>query len=310
MMDASATRFIPTGSLRLDLALGTGGLPGGHITEIFGPASSGKTTLCLHLLSEAQKLGGECAFIDIDGDLEPGYAQRCGVGPNQLYVTVPEHAEQALEIITTLACSGAMSLIVVDSISALISKGELNAPYGESRTDRSQDLISKALRRLRGPIRQNGTALVFTNRIKGVRRPIYHKLASNPARLALKLHSAVRLALEVKNLIQKEGSTAGQRITVEIRKNRFSPYHQPVELDIMYNDGIANTGDLLALGLQGGVIQQNGERYTFQERLIGADQEGATQWLKGDAALRAAIEKSIRQRYFPAATWHEESGEA
>jgi recombination protein RecA len=234
MAGAMNINFIPTGSLPLDLALGTGGLPRGRISEISGAESSGKTTLCLHLIAEAQKLGVECAFIDIDGALDPSYARRCGVDTNKLYVAEPGYAEQALEITDSLAHCSAVALIVVDSISALVSRAELDIPLGETYRDPSQDLLSRTLRRLRGPIRQNDAALVFTTRTAWKRGPVYHKLASNPARLSLRLHCAVCLALRTQKLIQEAGEVVGQRVLVEVVKNRFSPYRQQAELDIIY----------------------------------------------------------------------------
>jgi len=302
MRDEFPINFIPTGSLSLDLALGTGGLPCGHITEIYGPDSSGKTTLCLHLLAEAQELGVECALIDVDGSLDLGHAQRCGVKANQLFIAATENAEQALEITLTLAQSGIMLLIVVDSISALVSKAEQSIPYGEVRNVPNQDLISRTLRKLRKPINRSGTAIVFTNHNEQTRAPVYHNLSTNPARLSLKLHSAVRLGLNIKKLIQLGGIVIGQRVLVDVRKNRFSPYHQPSELDIMYNDGIEKSGDLLTFGERCGIIKKLGQHYIYQDYLLG-NQESALRRFQEDTILRASIERSIRQRSLPVAIW-------
>ncbi len=310
MTNVAASRFIPTGSLRLDLALGTGGLPRGRITEIYGPEACGKTTLCQHLIAEAQRLGGECAFIDVEGALDPGYARRCGVHTERLYVAEPDCAEQALEITETLARSGALTLIVVDSISALVPKGEMVTALGESWRDESEDMLSRMLRRLRHPIQRNGAVLVFTNQALSRRTSIYHKLASNPARLALKLHCAVSLSLQPLHFIQEGGNVIGQRIRVKIPKNRYAPYQHSTELDIMYNVGIVKTGELFSLGVQCGAIQRPGKHYSFRDVQLGASQEMVAERLQNDAHLRAAIEQAIRQRILPVATWGKEPGRA
>ena len=312
MSKLSGFDFIPTGSLDLDLGLGTGGLPRGRITEIFGPESIGKTTLCLHLIAEVQKryhkpggnpgvLGNQvdCAFIDIDGTLKPEYARRCGVQPENLYIAEPSDAEQALGITETLARSGAMILIVVDAINTLVSRTEINTPLGGEYREPGDDLLSRTLRKLKRPIRENNTSLVFTHRTPDHYRTIYHKLSTNPARLAIKLHSAVRLKLSPLCMINNDGEIVGQQIQVEVQKNRFWPYHHTTKLDIMYNDGIESTGSLCALAVQYGVIRRTKKYYTFQGLKLGVDKNTVITKLKKDTHLRAAIEQAIRQRFLP-----------
>jgi recombination protein RecA len=310
MAIAPGSHFIPTGSLRLDLALGTGGLPRGRVTEIHGPEGCGKTTLCHHLIAEAQKLGGECAFIDVEGALDPGYARRCGVCTERLYVSQPDCAEQALEITETLTRSGSLALIVVDSIRALVSKYELDIPLGESWRDQSNEMLSKMLHRLRQTIHRNDLTLIFTNQLHSRRGPIYHKLASNPARLALKLHSAVSLSLQTQHWIYAGSEVVGQRIRVTVSKNRYAPYQHSAELDIMYSAGIVTTGELFDLGVQCGAIQRQGGQYRFRNVPLGASQEAVTKRLQNDAHLRTAIGNVIRQRLLPARTFSKEPGRA
>ena len=298
--------FIPTGSLKLDLALGTGGLPRGRITEISGPESSGKTSLCLQLIANAQKFNryqagknnpSNCAFIDVDGCLDPKQADRYNIMTKHLYVIEPNSAEQALEITKSLAISGTMLLIIIDSINALVSEKEFMVPIGDEWSDTSQELLSQALRKIDRPIRQNGTAVIFTNHTRGTYRPIYHQLSSNPARLALRLHSSVRLGLHLREIIYEDGSAVGQRVQLEILKNRYSPYQHVAELDIMYNVGIDETGELLDLGVKSGVIQIKGNQIIYRGKLLGTDRRMAKSQIDKDSSLRYKIEAAIRQRY-------------
>lgn len=314
-MKAPNPEILSTGSLCLDLALGIGGLPRGRIIEIYGVESVGKTTLCLHLISQAQKPHHipthsqdnldlhvdalNCALIDVDGTLDPDYARRCGVQPEHLYIAEPEYAEQALEITESLARSGTMTLIIVDSVSTLVSQHELNTTLGQDYREPSQDLLSKALRKLRRPIQHNNTTLVFTNRTPMFGNTIYHRLASNPARLSLKLHSAVRLKLSPQHLIYRADEIVGQQILVEVQKNRFWPYHHTTKLDIMYNDGIVSFGSLFDLAIQFGLIRREGGYYTFQGNKLGIDKDASTIRLKVDTRLRTSIEQAIRRRYLP-----------
>lgn len=297
-MDAqgACANLIPTGSLRLDLALGTGGLPRGRFIEIFGPDASGKTTLCQHIIAEAQKMGESCAFIDVDHGMDTRYALRCGVDPDHLHYSEPMHAEQAMDIVTTLAHTDALAVIVIDSVSTLIPANDLQLNWKTTSRRYTDTLLSAALRNLNGIIRKNNTTIVFTRLAGPSKSAVYHRLAKNPARLALKLHSAIRLELRPLRQLCESRKVIGNRVQVRIQKNTFQPCSQSVELDIMYNDGIVNIGEVLVLGLKYNLVKQRGSNYTFRNTLLGTGKEQARRFLELNPTVRNQIEQSIRQR--------------
>ncbi len=297
-MDAQGARAnpIPTGSLRLDLALGTGGLPRGRFIEIFGPDASGKTTLCQHIIAEAQKMGESCAFIDVDHGMDSRYALRCGVDPDHLHYSEPMHAEQALDIVTTLARTDALAVIVIDSVSTLIPANDLQLDWSTTSRRYTDTLLSAAMRNLNGIIRKNNTTIVFTRLAGSSKSAVYHRLAKNPARLALKLHSAIRLELRPLSQLCENRKVIGNRVQVRIQKNTFQPCSRSIELDIMYNDGIVNIGEVLVLGLKYNLIKQRGSNYTFRNTLLGTGKEQARRFLAFNPTVRNQIEQSIRQR--------------
>lgn len=289
-------RVIPSGSLKLDLALGTGGIPAGSFVEFFGPQASGKTTLCLHTIAEAQKLGGICAYIDCDLSLEAHWSARCGVDIGQLIVSQPESAEQALAITESLVASNALAVIVVDSLSGLTPREVLEASLENPREISTAPLLSLTIRRLSSVIQRSETAIIFTNPLPPrSQSAVYHNLRRDPARLALKLSAALRLELSIAAPIMEKDQVAGSRIQVKIVKNQKRPCFQFAELDIMYRDGILKTGDIFDLGSQLGLIQKQGLAYAFSDVHLGPDRQTALDILKQNPALSARIEQSIRE---------------
>ncbi|MBN1146514.1 MAG: DNA recombination/repair protein RecA [Anaerolineales bacterium] len=297
-----AWETIPSGSLRLDAALGIGGLARGQFVEISGGESSGKTTLCQHIIAEAQKLGGLCAFIDADHSLDPAYAASCGVDPEKLYLAEPQHAEQALDILETLAQAGEMAVIVLDSLTALTPRRELQISLGKGAADRSQELLARSLRRLSAVIRRKRAVLIFTSRVEQNISAAYHDLSANPDRLALKLHAGQRLALETVDFIRENGEISGIQVQVRVIKNKFAPSLHTIKLDIMYNNGIRKAGEIFDLGLQSGVLENLEGACVFQGTQLGAGRESVIHHLLQNPRLSANIEQVIRQRMFPMAT--------
>jgi recombination protein RecA len=295
-----------TGSLRLDIALGIGGIPGGTIIEINAPEAGGKTTLAYNLTAEAQKSGGVCAFIDSDRAFDPGYARRCGVQVEQLYFSQPEYAEQAYDIIKTLAGSGAFSVVVLDSLNSLVPYHELTLPisepsgiYGGETLETELELLARSLRKLSAILQRTGTAVLFTCRTDRRMSTIYHKLAAHPSRLALKLNASIRLRLShLSNLIY-DGQVIGARIRVRVIKNIFSPCLQPTDFDIIHQQGIDKTGEVLDLGVHCELIQQKNNGIYFQAERLGITASEATRFLNQNIIIRNDIEKAIRQRLIP-----------
>lgn len=297
-MDAQGARAnpIPTGSLRLDLALGTGGLPRGRFIEIFGPDASGKTTLCQHIIAEAQKMGESCAFIDVDHGMDSRYALRCGVDPDHLHYSEPMHAEQALDIVTTLARTDALAVIVIDSVSTLIPANDLQLDWSTTSRRYTDTLLSAAMRNLNGIIRKNNTTIVFTRLAGSSKSAVYHRLAKNPARLALKLHSAIRLELRPLSQLCENRKVIGNRVQVRIQKNTFQPCSRSIELDIMYNDGIEKAGEIFDLGTQLRIIDIEQSTFYYQGLKLGRKRQEAVGLLKANRALADEIEQVIRQK--------------
>ena len=285
---------IPTGSLSLDLALGIGGVPRGRITEIYGPESSGKTTICQHIIAEAQKMGGIAAFVDVEHALDPDYARRCGVNVDELYISQPDTGEQALEIAEALIRSGAVDVVVIDSVAALVPRAEIEGEMGDSHVGLQARLMSQALRKLVGAIKTSNTALVFTNQLRQKIGVMFGNPETTSGGLALKFYASVRMDVRRLEGIKQGGQTVGSRTRVTIKKNKVAPPFRQAEFDIMYNKGISKSGDLLDLGAAMGIIDKRGAFYNFQETRLGQGRENAKDFLERQPALAQRIEDAIR----------------
>jgi len=285
---------IPTGSLRLDYALSIGGVPRGQISEIAGDASTGKTTLSLHILAEAHKLGGVCALIDSDHSFNPRYARQCGVDLNQFYLARPASAEQALETAYILANSGAFMVIVIDSLNSLVLKAELDAPFDAPVLESIDPLLSKWLPQLMPALQIGQTALLVTSQSTSGMSIVYHSLGAHLTRLALPLHAAVRLKLST---ISDPGEiNLVQRIQVKIIKNKFAPCFKTVDLDIIVNRGFNKTGELLDLGEELAIVSRQGPQYIYRGFPLGARREDVCETLNRNPQMAAEIEQAVRQR--------------
>jgi recombination protein RecA len=292
---------IPSGSLRLDIALGEGGIPCGQFVEISGDESSGKTTLCQHIIAEAQRMGRLCAWIDADHTFNPGYARRCGVELEELYIAGPAHAEQALDILEVLGGRTAGSVVVLDSVDALTPRGEFDLPLGRmplrstGSEESREELLSLALRRLSPLMVKNQTTIVLTGRAQTRGSEAYHQLSTHLSRLALKLHAGLRIRLQVVDLIRRDERVIGQRLQAKILKNNnISPTH-PVEFDIIYDQGINHHGEVFDLGLQLGLIRKQGEEYTFRSLSLGTERRQAIETLERRALIEP-MEQVVRQK--------------
>jgi len=289
---------IPTGSLGLDIALGVGGLPKGRITEIYGPESSGKTTLCLHVVAEAQKRGGICAFVDMEHALDPSYAQRIGVDLDRLWVTQPDTGEQALEITETLVRSSALDIIVVDSVAALVPRAEIEGEMGDAHVGLQARLMSQALRKLAGAVKQSNVALVFTNQLREKVGVMFGNPETQPGGRALKFYASVRLDIRRTQTIKAGGDAVGNRTVVKVKKNKVAAPFRECEFDIMfYEGGISKVGEIIDIGEQIGVVEKRGAFYRYNDELIGQGRENAKQFLRENDAIRNAIEDKIREHF-------------
>jgi recombination protein RecA len=285
---------IPTGSLSLDLALGIGGVPRGRVIEIYGPESSGKTTICQHIIAEAQKMGGIAAFIDVEHALDPDYARRCGVNVDDLYISQPDTGEQALEIAEALIRSGAVDVVVVDSVAALVPRAEIEGEMGDSHVGLQARLMSQALRKLVGAIKTSNTALIFTNQLRQKIGIMFGNPETTSGGMALKFYASVRLDVRRIEGIKAGGNTVGNRTRVTVKKNKVAAPFKQAEFDIMYNKGISKSGDLLDLGTTMGIIDKRGAFYTFQETRLGQGRENAKEFLENQPAMAKQIEDAIR----------------
>jgi len=285
---------IPTGSLSLDLALGIGGVPRGRITEIYGPESSGKTTVCQHIIAEAQKMGGIAAFIDVEHALDPDYARRCGVNVDDLYISQPDTGEQALEIAEALIRSGAVDVVVIDSVAALVPRAEIEGEMGDSHVGLQARLMSQALRKLVGAIKSSNTSLIFTNQMRQKIGIMFGNPETTPGGLALKFYASVRMDIRRIEGIKQGGNTVGNRTRVTIKKNKVAAPFRQAEFDIMYNRGISKSGDLLDLGTNMGIIEKRGAFYSYQDLRLGQGRENAKEFLEKDPVLMQRIETAIR----------------
>ncbi len=287
---------IPTGSLSLDIALGVGGVPRGRVIEIFGPESSGKTTLCQHIIAEAQREGGICAFIDMEHALDPTYAARCGVDVNNLYVSQPDTGEQALEIADALIRSGAMDVVVVDSVAALVPRAEIEGEMGDAHVGMQARLMSQALRKLSGAIKQTNTVMIFTNQLRQKIGVVFGNPETTSGGNALRFYASVRLDIRRTESIKAGGSVIGNRTHVKIKKNKVAPPFTECEFDIMYNEGISKTGDVLDLAVEHGLVDKRGAYFRYGDTLLGQGRENAKSYLAENPALLAEMENIIRQR--------------
>jgi recombination protein RecA len=287
---------IPTGSLSLDLALGVGGLPRGRITEIYGPEASGKTTICQHVIAEAQKMGGIAAFIDVEHALDPAYAARCGVNVQDLYVSQPDTGEQALEIAEALIRSGAVDVVVIDSVAALVPRAEIEGEMGDSHMGLQARLMSQALRKLIGVINTSNTALIFTNQLRQKIGVMFGNPETTTGGMALKFYASVRLDVRRLESIKQGGQTVGSRVRVTVKKNKVAAPFRQAEFDIMYNKGISKSGDLLDLGVTMNIVEKRGAFYSFDNTRLGQGRENAKEFLENSPALADRIEAVIREK--------------
>lgn len=285
---------IPTGSLSLDISLGIGGVPRGRVIEIYGPESSGKTTVCLHIIAEAQKRGGICGFIDVEHALDPLYATKIGVDVNNLYVSQPDTGEQALEITEALVRSGAIDVVVVDSVAALVPRAEIEGDMGDSHVGLQARLMSQALRKLTGAVKSSGTSLIFTNQLRQKIGIMFGNPETTTGGMALKFYASVRMDIRRIESIKQGTDVIGNRTRVTIRKNKVAPPFKVAEFDIMYNEGISTMGDLLDLGVSLDIVTKRGSFYNYGEIRLGQGRENAKAFLDENTELAAEIEKQIR----------------
>jgi recombination protein RecA len=286
---------IPSGSLGLDIALGTGGLPRGRVVEIYGPESSGKTTLALHAVAEAQKRGGTCAFIDAEHALDPGYARKLGVNIDDLLISQPDAGEQALEIADTLVRSGAVDILVIDSVAALVPRAELDGEMGDVQPGSQARLMSQALRKLTASISRSNTMVVFINQIRMKIGVMYGSPETTTGGNALKFYASVRLDIRRIGAIKERDEVIGNQTRVKVVKNKLAPPFKQVEFDIMYGEGISKTGELIDLGVKAGVVEKSGAWFSYDSQRIGQGRENAKAFLKQNPEMAAKIEAAIRQ---------------
>jgi len=288
--------FIPTGSIALDLALGVGGIPRGRITEIFGPESSGKTTVCQHIIAEAQRKGGVAAFIDVEHALDPGYARACGVNVDELLVSQPDTGEQALEITETLIRSGGVDVVVVDSVAALVPRAEIEGEMGDSFVGIQARLMSQALRKLTGAVSRSNTALVFTNQLREKIGVMFGNPETTPGGRALKFYASVRLDIRRVETIKSGTESVGNRVRVKVVKNKVAPPFRVAEFDVMYGEGVSKEGGLLDVGVAMNVVDKTGAWFTYSDTRLGQGREAAKEFLKANPVLATEIESKIRAK--------------
>ncbi|WP_285892598.1 MULTISPECIES: recombinase RecA [Microvirga] len=286
---------ISTGSLGLDIALGVGGLPKGRIIEIYGPESSGKTTLTLHAIAEAQKKGGVCAFIDAEHALDPSYARKLGVDLDDLIVSQPDNGEQALEIADTMVRSGAIDVVIIDSVAALTPKAEIEGEMGESRPGLQARLMSQALRKLTGSIHRTNTLVIFINQIRMKIGVMYGSPETTTGGNALKFYASVRLDIRRTSTLKDRDEPIGNQVRVKVVKNKVAPPFKQVEFDIMFGEGISKMGELIDLGVKANVVEKSGAWFSYDSQRLGQGRENAKTFLKDNPEIATDIESKIRQ---------------
>lgn len=287
---------IPTGSLGLDMGLGIGGIPRGRVVEIYGPESSGKTTLTLHIVAEVQKAGGVAAFIDAEHALDPAYAEKLGVNLDELIISQPDAGEQALEIADTLVRSGGVDLVIVDSVAALVPKAELEGEMGDSHMGLQARLMSQALRKLTGSLSKSNCAMVFINQIRQKIGVMFGNPETTTGGNALKFYSSVRLDIRRIGSIKDKDEVVGNQTRVKVVKNKMAPPFKVVDFDIMYGEGISKTGEIIDLGVKMNIIEKAGSWYSYNGQRIGQGKETTRNFLKDNPAISLEIEKAIREK--------------
>ena len=287
---------IPSGSLGLDLALGIGGLPRGRVLEIYGPESSGKTTLALHAIAEAQRRGGTCAFIDAEHALDPIYARKLGVDVDNLLLSQPDGGEQALEICDTLVRSGAVDIVVIDSVAALVPRAELEGEMGDTHVGLHARLMSQALRKLKGSVSKSHTMLIFLNQIRLKIGVMFGNPETTTGGNALKFYASIRMEIRRIGQIKDREEVVGNQTRVKVVKNKLAPPFRQVEFDIMYGEGISKVGELIDLGVKANVVEKSGAWFSYDSTRIGQGRENAKQFLRDHKDMADAIEKKVREQ--------------
>jgi len=290
----SSVEAIPSGSLALDLALGVGGIPRGRIAEIFGPEGSGKTTLGQHIIAEAQKRGGMAAYIDVEHALDPTYASRCGVNVDDMLISQPDTGEQALEITEALVRSGAIDVIVIDSVAALVPRAEIEGEMGDAHIGLQARLMSQALRKLAAAISKSGTAVIFINQLREKVGIIFGNPEVTPGGRALKFYSSVRIDLRRVETIKQGGAAIGSRVRARVVKNKVAPPFRSAEFDIMFDHGISREGNLIDLGVELGLVKKAGAFFSYGDIRLGQGKESAKQYLSQNPELAQEIEQRVR----------------
>ena len=287
---------VSSGSLALDIALGIGGLPRGRVVEIYGPESSGKTTLTLHAVAEAQKAGGTCAFIDAEHALDPGYARKLGVDTDNLLISQPDTGEQALEIADTLVRSGVLDVVVIDSVAALVPKAELEGEMGDSLPGLQARLMSQALRKLTGSISRSKCMVIFTNQIRSKIGVMFGSPETTTGGNALKFYASIRIDVRRIGSVKDRDEVTGNQTRVKVVKNKMAPPFKQVEFDIMYGEGISKTGELIDLGVKAGLVEKSGSWFSYADRRIGQGRENAKTFLKENPEVAQELEDSLRKK--------------
>jgi recombination protein RecA len=290
-----AVEAISTGSLALDTALGIGGVPRGRITEIFGPESSGKTTLAQHVIAEAQHVGGVAAFIDVEHAFDPGYAAKCGVDVDNLYISQPDTGEQALEIAEALVRSGAIDVVVIDSVAALVPRAEIEGEMGDTHIGLQARLMSQALRKLVGAIKRSNAAVIFTNQLRMKIGVLFGNPETTTGGNALKFYAAVRLDIRRMEAIKQGGEVIGNRTRVSVKKNKVAPPFKKAEFDIIYNEGISRSSDVLDMATEIGLVEKKGAYYSYGELRLGQGRENAKVFLKDNPEIMVEITNKIKE---------------
>ena len=289
-----AVESIPTGSIALDVALGGGGVPRGRVVEIYGPESSGKTTLCYHIMAEAQKLGGVAAYIDAEHAFDPEYASRCGLNLDNLLISQPDNGEQALEIAETLVRSNAIDVIVVDSVAALVPRAEIEGEMGDSHVGLMARLMSQALRKLVGAVSKSHCCLIFTNQIRMKIGVMYGNPETTTGGQALKFYASVRMEIRRVESIKSGTDISGNRVKVKVAKNKVAPPFRTAEFDIMFNEGISRIGSLVDMGAELGVLKKSGAFYSYGDQRLGQGRENVKEFLRNNPEVADEVEAQIR----------------
>ncbi len=287
---------IPTGSISLDLALGVGGIPRGRVTEIYGPEASGKTTICQHIIAEAQKMGGVAAFIDVEHALDPAYAEKCGVNVDELLISQPDTGEQALEIAEALVRSGAVDVVVIDSVAALVPRAEIEGEMGDSHMGLQARLMSQALRKLSGAIKRSNTSVIFTNQLRQKIGVMFGNPETTTGGMALKFYASIRLDVRPTDAIKNGEEVIGNRTRVRVKKNKVAPPFRKAEFDILHGQGISREGDLLDLGVELEVIEKKGAFYSYAGTRLGQGRENARDFLRQNPPVVTELDHKIREK--------------